>query len=197
MATYEDIRKANEAVGISTIKKEGKNGKITTFGYVTVAQRIKAFRMVHPDGLIKTEMVMNESGVCIFRAEIYSEDGKLLSTGTALERQDSGFINALSHIENCETSACGRALGIAGYGIDDDVASAEEVANATIQQAQMKNPPDTHVRALESRCKHDGMPVEKLCESYKVKSLSDLTMEQYNHIHKNWSILLKMAKEEK
>ena len=195
MATYEDIRKANEAVGISTIKKEGKNGKVTTFDYVTVAQRIKAFRMVHPEGMIATELVKCEAGECIFRARVCTKEGDLLATGTALERKDSGFINALSFVENCETSAIGRALGIAGFGIDDDVASAEEIANAQLQQNEAKNPPDTHVKALEERCKNDGLPVEKLCETYKVKSLKDLSMKQYNHIHANWKYLVSMGKE--
>lgn len=197
MATYEDIRKANEAVGISTIKKEGKNGKVTTFGYVTVAQRIKAFRMVHPEGKIVTEMVSFEQGMCIFRTEVYTGDGKLLATGTAMEKQDNGFINALSFVENCETSSLGRALGIAGFGIDDDVASAEEVANATINEARLKNPPETHVKALVARCKNEGMPVDRLCEAYKVKSLSNLSMKQYNHIHENWEVLKTMVKEDK
>ena len=190
MATYEDIRKANEAVGISTIKKESKNGKVTTFDYVTVAQRIKAFRMVHPEGLIKTEMVSNENGACVFRAEIYiplnEHESRLLATGTAMERQDSGFINALSYIENCETSSIGRALGIAGFGIDNDVASAEEIANAQIQQVQNEKPDEAHVKALEQRCQKDGVDIEKLCKLYKVKSLSDLTMKKYANIHENW-----------
>ena len=188
MATYEDIARANETIKTTPIK--GKN-------YAEVPQRVKAFRMLHPNGTIDTQIISNQNGVVVIKATVADDAGNILATGHAYEKESSSFINKTSYIENCETSSIGRALGIAGYGIDDDVASAEEVANATIQQAQMKNPPDTHVRALEARCKNDGMPVEKLCESYKVKSLSDLTMEQYNHIHKNWSILLKMAKEEK
>ena len=49
-------------------------------------------------------------------------------------KENSSFINKTSYIENCETSAVGRALGMAGIGIDTAVASAEEVQNAINNQ---------------------------------------------------------------
>ena len=128
--TYEDIQKANETIKTTDIK--GKK-------YSEVNQRIKAFRMVYPNGTIETEMVGNENGVCIFRANIYNGN-KLLATGTAYEKENSTFINKTSYIENCETSAIGRALGMCGFGIDTSVASAEEVQNAIDTQNAQKNP---------------------------------------------------------
>lgn len=122
--SYLDLEKANETIKTTDIK-----GK----GYAEVNQRIKAFRMVYPQGTIETEMISNENGVCIFRANIYDED-KLLATGTAYEKENSTFINKTSYIENCETSAAGRALGMAGFGIDTSIASAEEVQNAINNQ---------------------------------------------------------------
>lgn len=127
--TFEDIKKANEEIGTTNIK--GKE-------YAEVNQRIKAFRMVYPTGMIRTEMTSNENGVCVFRAYVYDEENKLLSTGTAYEKENSTFINKTSYIENCETSALGRALGIAGFGIDTSVASAEEVQNAINNQSDDK-----------------------------------------------------------
>lgn len=126
--TFEDIQKANETIITTDIK--GKE-------YAEVNQRIKAFRMVYPTGVIETEMLSNENGVCIFRALIgYREGAELykLATGTAYEKENSTFINKTSYIENCETSAVGRALGMAGFGIDTSVASAEEVQNAINNQ---------------------------------------------------------------
>lgn len=123
--TYGDIQKANESIKTTAIK--GKD-------YAEVNQRIKAFRMVYPTGTIETEMLSNENGVCVFQAEVRDENGKLLATGTAYEKENSTFINKTSYIENCETSAIGRALGIAGFGIDTSVASAEEVQNAINNQ---------------------------------------------------------------
>lgn len=131
MIKYEDIKKANESIQTTDIK--GKN-------YAEVNQRIKAFRMVYPDGFISTNMVSNENGICIFRAEVGYLDAEygriVLATGTAYEKEGSTFINKTSYIENCETSAVGRALGMAGFGIDISVASAEEVQNAMLQQKQ-------------------------------------------------------------
>jgi hypothetical protein len=131
MASYEDIKKANDA----TIKTEIKGRK-----YTEVQERIKAFRMVYPEGFINNEMVSNENGVCIFRSEVgfFTESGekRVLGNGTAYEKESSSFINKTSYIENCETSACGRALGMAGFGIDVSVASAEEVQNAMANQEQ-------------------------------------------------------------
>ena len=136
MIKYLDIAIANETIKTTDIK--GKE-------YAEVNQRIKAFRMVYPNGTIETEMISNENGVCIFKAKVgYTttifEDDKirteytLLGTGTAYEKEDSSFINKTSYIENCETSAVGRALGMAGFGIDVSVASAEEVQNAIMNQ---------------------------------------------------------------
>jgi len=124
--TFNDIQKANETIITTDIK--GKD-------YAEVNQRIKAFRMVYPTGTIETTMVSNENGICIFRASVY-DDMNLLATGTAYEKENSTFINKTSYIENCETSAVGRALGMAGFGIDTSVASADEVQNAIANQEE-------------------------------------------------------------
>lgn len=131
---YLDIAIANDQIKTTDIK--GKE-------YAEVNQRIKAFRIICPNGCIKTEMLSNIDGVCVFKASVYDEDGKLLGTGTAYEKEDSSFINRTSFVENAETSAVGRALGMLGLGIDTSVASAEEVANA------MKNQEPTQEEADE------------------------------------------------
>lgn len=126
--TYEEIAKVNEAIKTTDIK--GKE-------YAEVNQRIKAFRMLFPLGRITTEMVSNENGVCVFKCCVYNGN-ELLGTGHAYEKEGSTFINKTSYIENCETSAVGRALGMCGIGIDTSVASYEEVANA-IENQKPKN----------------------------------------------------------
>lgn len=135
--TFEDLQKANET--IKTLDVKGKE-------YAEVNQRIKAFRMLYPEGCIITEMLSNENGVCVFKASVYSSWGmedypdrisyerRLLGTGTAYEKEGSTFINKTSYIENCETSAVGRALAMCGIGIDTSIASAEEVQNAINNQ---------------------------------------------------------------
>ena len=106
--------------------------------------------MIYPTGIIETEMLSNENGVCIFKAMVgYREGTELykLATGTAYEKEDSTFINKTSYIENCETSAVGRALGMCGFGIDTSVASAEEVQNAIQNQVTITT--EEEARALE------------------------------------------------
>ena len=126
---FEDIQKANETIKTTDIK--GKE-------YAEVNQRIKAYRMVYPNGMIKPEIKSLKDGVCIFRAEVTNDNGDVIGVGHASEKENSTFINKTSYIENCETSAVGRALGMAGFGIDTSVASAEEVANAIENQKEDK-----------------------------------------------------------
>ena len=101
--------------------------------YVMVNERILHFWNNY-EGSIETELLSNEDGICIFKATIYNQDHKILATGHAYEKEGSTFINKTSYIENCETSAVGRALGLLGIGIETSIASAEEVGNAVAQQ---------------------------------------------------------------
>lgn len=132
---YETIRKANEAIG--SVDVQGRD-------YVMVNQRVKAFRMVYPDGFIRTSILNLENGMVVFKASVgyRSEDGRefIVGEGTAYEKENSTFINKTSYIENCETSAVGRALGMAGFGIDASMASAEEVQNALLNQKKQSAP---------------------------------------------------------
>lgn len=243
--TYEDIQKANESIVTTDIK--GKD-------YAEVNQRIKAFRMVYPQGTIKTEMLSHDNGVVVFRASIYipeyEEEAKangvvlvnntrLIATGTAYEKEGSTFINKTSYIENCETSAVGRALGMAGFGIDTSIASAEEVQNAManqeITEEYAKNyvfnfgkhkgkklidliqEEDSYIdwllknentspdllksieiltgqvpkeidldltQALQRVIVDKGLDVDKVCEYYKVKKITDLSKEQIEDVIK-------------
>lgn len=134
--TYQDIEKANKIIKPLTISRKNKDtGKIEKKGYAEVHQRIKAFRMVYPQGDIETTILTDENGICKIRADIYDDNNRHLSSATAQENiKSNSFINTYNAIENCETSAVGRALGFAGFGIDTSIASAEEVQNAIIKQ---------------------------------------------------------------
>jgi len=111
--------------------------------YVEVNQRILAFRELFPNGSITTEIISIENGVCTVKATIDDYDDergdiKTLATGHAQEKEGSTFINKTSYIENCETSAVGRALGLLGIGATTSIASAEEVLNAITNQTRAK-----------------------------------------------------------
>jgi len=135
--TFEELTKANEAIKTVVIeKKNKKTGVVSKKDYAEVFQKIKAFRMLYPEGTISTELISLKDGVAIFKASVSDDAGNLLGTGTAYEKEGSSFINETSYIENCETSAVGRALSMCGIGIDLGVSSYEEVANAMLNQTQ-------------------------------------------------------------
>jgi len=106
--------------------------------YVEVNERLIYFRKNYPEWSLTSEMLSCANGVCVFCATIANQDGKVVATGHAYEKEGSTFINKTSYIENCETSAWGRALGNFGIGIDTAVASADEVKNAVAQQEEQE-----------------------------------------------------------
>lgn len=133
MITYEQIQKANQ--GLDSIELKGKD-------YVMVPQRVRAFRMLFPEGFITTDILSLENGVCTMRTEVGYYDGErrvVLATGMAYEKETNGFVNRTSYIENCETSSVGRALGFLALGIDGGgICSAEELVNAVNNQNNPK-----------------------------------------------------------
>jgi hypothetical protein len=177
--TYEDIAKANETIKTTDIK--GKD-------YAEVNQRIKAFRMVYPNGTIKPTMISNENGICIFKVEVYSERYTLLAVGHAYEKEGSTFINKTSYIENCETSAVGRALGMCGFGIDTSVASAEEVENAIANQNEKqptkKVPLATKKQVEIIKEKLNEEQIGQALALVKRKKLEDLTIQEASSLIK-------------
>ena len=142
--TFEELQKANKT--IVTVDVKGKQ-------YAEVNQSIKAFRQLYPCGGIETEIRSCENGIVIMTATVRDDEGKILGTGTACEKESSSYINKTSYIENCETSAVGRALGMCGIGIDTSVASAEEVANAIKNQETEDEPDVFEEKATKEQCK--------------------------------------------
>lgn len=106
--------------------------------YKTVAKRVDEFRAKYGTdwSIITSLQARNEDSVVIL-AEIYNENGKRVATGYAEEFRTTSQINKTSALENCETSAIGRALANLGFG-GGEYASADEVANAITQQTTAK-----------------------------------------------------------
>ena len=171
-ATLETV---NQEVKATTLKNE-KTGKVIG-DYVEVNQRVLAFRKLYPEGMIRTTMLSCEDGICIFKAEIFGDKCNLLSTGTAYEKENSTFINKTSYIENCETSAVGRALGFLGIGIDTSIASKEEVINAVVNQEEKPIilATEKQVKMLEEKCSDEEK--QKIYDMYNIDSLDKLTIE--------------------
>lgn len=102
--------------------------------YVEVNERLKYFREHFKNWSLTSEIVSLANGVVVIKAIISDDTGTVKATGLAYEKEGSTFINKTSYIENCETSAWGRALGNLGIGIDTSIASADEVQNAVLNQ---------------------------------------------------------------
>ena len=109
---------------LKTINIKGKS-------YVQVNERLKHFRenYQHKYGLTTDILEMTDKTIVMKAIITCKESGFVVADGTAMESKDAGFINKDSHVENCETSAWGRALGNFGIGLDSSVSSYEESAN--------------------------------------------------------------------
>jgi hypothetical protein len=121
------------------LKGKGMSGKVNINGkeYVTVSYRVKQFRDKYPDTLsILTEITKDEDNVVIMKASIVDKD-IVLATGYAEEVRGSTNINKTSALENCETSAIGRALASFGFA-GTEYASADEVQHAIKQQVGLE-----------------------------------------------------------
>lgn len=102
--------------------------------YQTVAKRIADFRVKYPLFAVETDVISAADLVCV-KALIKDDNDRVLATGYAEEVRDSTNINKTSALENCETSAVGRALAFFGYG-GSEIASANEVNDAIIAGAK-------------------------------------------------------------
>lgn len=108
---------------MKTIKIKGKD-------YVTVNERLKYFREKFADFSLLTEIVEFTDKRAVIKATVVNPEGKEVANGVAYELHESSGVNKTSFLENCETSAWGRALANFGIGIEQSVASADEVRRA-------------------------------------------------------------------
>jgi len=97
--------------------------------YETVEERLVKFWKDHPDGRIDTRLVEASATRFIVQAYIYrtEADQHPWSSGLAEETIQGRGVNATSALENCETSAIGRALASAGYATKGKRPSREEM----------------------------------------------------------------------
>jgi len=105
--------------------------------YKTVALRVQEFRDQFKDYALVTDVIQLDQDQCVIKATVLNELNRVIATGLAQEFRKASQINGTSYVENCETSAIGRALACLGLG-GQEFASANEVLNAIHQQ---NNPP--------------------------------------------------------
>lgn len=147
--------------------------KIHKNDYKTVALRVTEFiaSPKHEGWSIETDLISDGTNVVI-KAFVKDVDGRVRGTGYAEEVRGSTNINKTSAVENCETSAIGRALSAVGFG-GTEYASANEVTDAIIQQTAMKATEDANLKSDK-----------------KLKNLID-----YNHMVANHWLIIVQIKE--
>jgi hypothetical protein len=135
--------------------------------YETVEVRLEKFIKDFPDFRVETELVSFQNDRYIVKAWIYRTfaDSTPFSSGLAEETISSRGVNATSALENCETSAIGRALANAGYASKGKRPSKEEMVKVT--------------RAKLSEPKQDYIPVVKEDDPWTIKTVAmPITSEQ-------------------
>ena len=172
------------------MKTKLKTTNIRGKEYVEVHTRIQYFRENFKDWALTSDIERlefitiddKEYLMCVMKSVVKNPDGIVKSTGTAYEILGSSNVNKTSFIENCETSANGRALGNLGIGIDTSIASADEVKIAI----QSSNKTETKIKltkniyeAMLKACKDgNGDVVEMRMSKYS------MTKEQEKNLKK-------------
>lgn len=184
---------------LATVKIKGKD-------YVMVNERIKAFRNNFKGFSLETEIIDITNESCTMRAVVRDDTGRIIATGTAQEIKQSSNINKTSYVENCETSAWGRALGNLGIGVDTSICSAEELSYALSNQKEIEEREQSEkaekqaiknfqkdmdsaepiitkatLEKLNNLIAEMNKSPEQVARAYKAKALSELTEKQGQH----------------
>jgi len=147
--------------------------------YETVEERLVKYWKDHPDGQIHTKIVEATTTRFIVEASIYrtEADARPWTTGLAEETVQGRGVNATSALENCETSAIGRALANAGYATKGKRASREEMSKVA-DAAKVKAKVD-EVKAKMAETSKEYIPVVKADDPWTQWEAAPVqTMEQ-------------------
>lgn len=144
---------------LKTIRLQGRE-------YVQVAERLKYFRENYKEGRIETE-ISHLSDKVIFTAKVFYGD-KLIATGHGMKNTAKEF-----ELEKCETRAIGRALAIAGIGLDAGIASYEEIMD---------------FKGYQNDCFHDVPQVDLTQSGKDTKWMTSQTRQVIMDLKKKYKI---------
>ena len=130
--------------------------------YETVEERLIKFWKEHPDGRIETELLEATPTRFIVHARIYrtEADPRYWTSGLAFEHISDRGVNSTSALENCETSAIGRALSCAGYATRGKRPSREEMSKV-VQPNKFEKKVENFTR--------EKVPVEKPSDPWTIE----------------------------
>ena len=130
--------------------------------YETVEERLVKFWKDYPDGQIHTKLLEHNAGRFIVEASIYrtEADARAWTNGLAEETIQGRGVNATSALENCETSAIGRALANAGYATKNKRASRQEMAKVAAAKNNEELIKQTKAKMAETTQEYVPVPVE-------------------------------------
>ena len=127
----------NRELQVNAQRREQQKEKPMAFdlnNYETVEDRLVRFWAEHgPGARVETTMMSYDGDSCVFRAEIYFKNSETVptATGYAQEIRSDRGVNSTSFVENCETSAIGRALANCGYATHGKRPSREEMSKVS------------------------------------------------------------------
>jgi len=130
--------------------------------YETVEERLVKYWKEHPDGQIHTKVLEHTGGRFIVEASIFrtEADVRPWTTGLAEETVQGRGVNSTSALENCETSAIGRALANAGYATKGKRASREEMQKVAKGVEVKTNIEQVKAKMAQTSGEYVPVPVE-------------------------------------
>lgn len=139
--------------------------------YETVEERLIKFWKDHAEGRIITTLLSSSGSQFIVRAELYKgASSDIWATGLAEETVQGRGVNSTSALENCETSAIGRALANAGYATKGKRVSREEMSKVAVQANTEAVIAQTKVRLAETAKEY--VPIAKEDDPWTIREAS-------------------------
>lgn len=184
---------SKEIIGQMNDELRGITDKVNLHGkkYVMVKDRIAIFRKHLPEWRMDTQIIDYKGDEVIIKAFIFDDQGNTVATGMAHEVKMGSSINKTSFVENCETSALGRALANLGLGIDASYASGDEVLNAMeMEKIQKSKPKKFEIAGLQSLAEEANQDLDVMfsyaseVQGYQVKTWDDITYGSYYELVK-------------
>jgi hypothetical protein len=142
--------------------------------YETVEERLVKFWKDNPDGRITTRLLESSASRFIVEASIFrAEESNVWSTGLAEETVQGRGVNATSALENCETSAIGRALANAGYATKGKRASREEMSKVKVKADTEQVIADAKAKMAQTATEY--VPIAKEDDPWTIREAAPAT----------------------